>query len=177
MKLRLCLSVFLGLAAALLLAPSPVLAQGAAISLGQPQTDPDAPLEVTADALTVERETGTAIFLGNVRAEQGGMTLNADEVRVFYEEASDTTDPEDEGIREIIAIGNVIMVNGPDIAEAERAVYRPRTDQVVMTGNVLLTQGRTIISGERMVVNLVTGQGTVEGRVRTLLRQGGEASE
>ncbi len=175
MMLRLCGTLILACGFLLGAGVHQAQAQGAAISLGAPQADPDAPLEVTADGLSVDRETGNAIFTGNVRAVQGMMTLNADEVEVLYDE--EDTGADDDGIREIIATGNVVLVNGPDVAESRRAVFRPREDRVVMTGDVLLTQGRTIVSGDRLVVNLATGQGNVEGRVKTVLRPRGAASE
>jgi lipopolysaccharide export system protein LptA len=176
MMLRLCGTLILACGLWIGMGAQDASAQGAAISLGAPQADRDAPLEVTADGLTVDRETGNATFTGNVRAIQGMMTLNADEVQVLYDE-EDASSADDDGIREIIATGNVILVNGPDVAESNRAVFRPREDSVVMTGNVLLTQGRTIVSGDRLVVNLATGQGNVEGRVKTVLRPRGAASE
>ncbi|MFT5062140.1 MAG: lipopolysaccharide export system protein LptA [Polaromonas sp.] len=176
MMLRLCGTLILACGLWIGAGADTANAQGAAISLGAPQADPDAPLEVTADGLSVDRETGNAVFTGNVRAVQGTMTLNAERVEVLYDE-EDAQGTDDDGIREIIATGNVILVNGPDVAESDRAVFRPREDRVVMTGNVLLTQGRTIVSGDRLVVNLATGQGNVEGRVKTVLRPRGAASE
>jgi lipopolysaccharide export system protein LptA len=42
-----------------------------------------------------------------------------------------------------------------------------------MTGNVLLTQELNAVSGDRLSIDLETGTGVVEGRVRTVLRSGG----
>lgn len=150
------------------------VAQSAGIALSETESNPDAPIEITANQLTVDRETGNAIFAGDVYAVRGVLTLNADELQVIYDEETD----EDDGIREIIATGNVILVNGPDVAEAERAVYVPSDDTVTMTGNVLLTQERTVISGNLLLVNLVTGQGQMTGQVRTTFSsRNSEASE
>ncbi len=150
------------------------VAQSAGIALSETESNPDAPIEITANQLTVDRETGNAIFEGDVYAVRGVLTLNADELQVLYDEEKD----EDDGIREIIATGNVILVNGPDVAEAERAVYVPSDDTMTMTGNVLLTQERTVISGNLLLVNLVTGQGQMTGQVRTTFSsRNSEASE
>ena len=177
MMLRNARAAIIGILAMILISPAPVFAQGTGVSLEQSQSDPDAPLEVTSDALSVDRETGNAIFTGNVFAKQGSLTLSADKVEVLYDEEDGTIPQDDDGVREIIATGSVIFVNGPDVAEGEYAVYNPREDSIVMTGNVLLTQGRTIISGDRLVADLETGQGNMEGRVKTVLRPRGEASE
>ena len=41
---------------------------------------------------------------------------------------------------------------------------------MVLIGDVLVTQGRTAIAGDRLSIDLTTGNGTVEGRVRTVLQ-------
>ena len=158
---------FTGVALAFLLAAPMANAQSAAVSLGQPITDPDAPIEVTAESLSVDRESGNAIFVGNVYVVQGEMTLNADKVEVLYSEDAD----DDEQLREVIATGNVVLVNGEETAASDYGVLYPPRDTVVMTGNVLLTQGRSIISGDTFNWDMVTGQGTMEGRVRSVLQQ------
>lgn len=158
---------FTGVALAFLMIAPSAHAQTAAVSLGQPITDPDAPIEVTAESLSVDRESGNAIFIGNVYVVQGQMTLNADKVEVLYSE--DAAD--DEQLREVIAAGNVVLVNGEDTAASDYAVLYPPRDTVVMTGNVLLTQGRSIISGDTFNWDMITGQGTMEGRVRSVLQQ------
>lgn len=154
-------------ALAVICLPTLILAQVANVSLGEPATDPDAPIEVTSEALSVDRESGNAIFTGDVFVVQGEMTLNADEVEVFYSE-----DPEaEEQLEKVVATGNVVLVNGADSAEGERGVFYPPEDRVVMTGNVLLTQERSIVSGDIFNWDMTTGQGTMEGRVRTVLQQ------
>jgi lipopolysaccharide export system protein LptA len=158
---------FTGAVLGALLAAQLATAQTAAVSLGEPATDPDAPIEVTSEALSVDRETGNAIFTGNVFVIQGDMTLNADRVEVLYSEDAD----DDEALREVIASGSVVLVNGEDTAESDFGTFYPPEDRVVMTGNVLLTQGRSIISGDIFNWNMLTGQGTMEGRVRSILQQ------
>jgi len=171
---RMNLVLALGLAFSVFAAATMGMAQSAGIALSETESNPDAPIEITANQLTVDRETGNAIFAGDVYAVRGVLTLNADELQVIYDEETD----EEDGIREIIATGNVIFVNGPDVAEAERAVYMPSNDTVTMTGNVLLTQGRTVISGNLLLINLVTGQGQMTGQVRTTFSsRKSEASE
>ena len=62
------------------------------------------------------------------------------------------------------------MTRGTDAAEGQSAAYEVVTSLMTLTGDVLVTQGATAISGDRMVVNMATGDGTVEGRVRTILQ-------
>ncbi|WP_085867669.1 lipopolysaccharide transport periplasmic protein LptA [Pseudoruegeria aquimaris] len=145
----------------------PAAAQGTQIGFGGFQGDPSKPVDVTADQLEVDQADGAAIFSGNVLVTQGEMTLSADTLRVEYAEAgSDAAG----GISRLIATGNVVLVNGPDAAEAAEAVYTIATGIVEMQGNVLLTQGPNVISSERMTANLETGTARLDGRVRTTLK-------
>ena len=152
-----------GLAAALGVA-DPAGAQQ--IAFGELGQNTDAPVEVTADRLEVDQPSGSAVFSGDVTVGQGDMTLEADQVRVEYEEGG-------EGIRRLLATGGVTLVNGAEAAEAQEAEYTIASGVVVMTGDVLLTQRGSALSSERLTVNLKTGTGTMEGRVRSILQPGG----
>lgn len=146
---------------------SVAIAQGTQLSFGGIKADPSQPVEVTADNLEVDQTTGQATFSGNVLVTQGEMKLSADKVQVIY-------DQEARKIARMDATGNVLLVSGPDAAEAQNAEYTVDSGTIVMTGNVLLNQGPSTIAGERMVVDLTTGAAQMSGRVRTLLNTGGD---
>lgn len=150
---------------ALGLAAGAAVAQGANLTFGGMQADTSAPVEVTADNLSVDQNANTATFEGNVVIGQGEMRLSAGRVLVVYAEDRSR-------IRRLEARGGVTLVNGAEAAEAERADYNIDDGTVVMTGNVLLTQGASALSAERMVVNLETGQAQMTGRVKTILQNG-----
>lgn len=151
----------LSVIAAILIAPAPAMAQGAEVAFGGVKQDPTLPVEVTADALSVNQKDGFAVFKGNVVAVQGEMRMTAAEVRVEYTEGGS-------GIETLHATGGVTLVSPTDAAEAREATYTVATGGVVMTGNVLLTQGQNAISGERLVLNLTDSTGRMEGRVQTV---------
>ena len=117
---------------------------------------------MTADALDVDQADGTAVFTGNVVVGQGVMRLSATEVLVVYKQ-------DRSGIERLVATGDVVLVNGPDAAEAEKADYTIDSGIIVMTGDVLLTQGQNALSGERLNVDLAAGTARMTGRVRTIL--------
>ena len=154
-------------ALALLLATGAAHAQ-ASVGFDTGDRDPDAPVEVTADRLDVNQTDGTAIFTGNVVVVQGDLRMTADRVRVEYGE----TTPRE--IARIHAFDNVTLVSPTETAEGAEAVYEVASETVVMTGDVVLTQELNVVSGEMLTIDLVTGEGVVEGRVRTLLRTGDE---
>ena len=152
----------------LTLGPAIVAAQGASVAFGTFKADPTLPVEVTADNLDVNQATGQAVFLGTVLVAQGEMRLSANQVLVIY-------NADASGIERLEATGDVVLVNGPDAAESDLAIYTIDSGVVVMTGNVLLTQGNNVLTSDRMTVNLITGTANMAGRVKTILQaDGGE---
>lgn len=141
-------------------------AQGANVAFGTFKADPTLPVEVTADSLDVNQADGSAQFNGNVLVGQGEMRLSANKVLVIYNQEAG-------GIQQLVATGDVVLVNGPDAAESERAEYTIDSGIIVMTGNVLLTQGQNALTSDRMTVNLVTGTANMAGRVKTILKADG----
>jgi len=145
-------------------------AQGASVAFGGLKHDASQPVEITADELSVDQATGSAVFAGNVVAGQGEMRLSAARVQVQYA----TENGQATGrIDQLIATGNVTLVNGAEAAEAAKAVYTVSAGEIVMTGDVILTQGVNALSGEKLTVDLNTGSGRMEGRVKTIFQTGG----
>lgn len=150
---------------ALLPASLSAQAQGTQVAFGAIKADPTLPVEVTADTLDVNQTDGSAEFLGNVHVAQGVMRMTAKRILVIYnQEAS--------GIERMEATGDVILVNGPDAAQADRADYSIDTGVIVMTGDVLMTQGPNALTSEKMTINLTTGTANMVGRVKTILQTG-----
>ncbi|MBE0413070.1 lipopolysaccharide transport periplasmic protein LptA [Yoonia sp.] len=135
------------------------------VNLGGINVDPSAAIEVTADSLSVDQDTGTAVFSGKVLISQGELRLSANRVEVIY---SDETGD----ITRLIATGDVLFVTDTDAAEAQNADYDITAGILTLTGDVMLTQGASAISAGRMVLNVATGAATMDGRVRTVLQQG-----
>lgn len=143
----------------------PAFAQGTQVAFGAIQQDTSAPVEVTADELAVDQETGAATFTGNVVIGQGDMRLSAPRVLVVYSQSQS-------GIDRLEATGGVTLVSGPDAAEGQRADYNVADGVIVMSGDVLLAQGQNALSADRMTVNLDDGTARMQGRVRTILQAG-----
>lgn len=153
----------LALLAALILA-APAAAQTTGIGFGAGDFDGDAPVEVAADALSVDQASGRAVLTGEVAIAQGDLRLSAGRVVVAYATGAARR------IERIEATGGVLIVAGDDAAEGEAATYMPASGEIVMTGDVVVTQGGATLAGDRLEVNLETGAGAVTGRVRTVLR-------
>ena len=136
------------------------------VDLGGLTVDTTAPIEVTADSLSIDQDTGRAVFDGNVVIGQGELSVTAGRVEVVY--GTDSTQ-----IAELIASGGVTFVTQSEAAEAQDARYDVTTGMLTLEGEVLLTQGASAISAARMVINVTDGSASMEGRVRTVLQQGG----
>lgn len=151
------------LLACILAIPGLVLAQGANLAFGSIRQDTSMPVEVSADTLSVDQETGTAVFTGNVVIGQGEMRLAAPRVTVVYAQ-------EQGRISRLEASGGVTLVSGQDAAESRSARYDVDAGVVEMAGDVLLTQGRSALTSDKMTVDLRSGTARMEGRVKTVLQ-------
>ncbi|WP_096708002.1 LptA/OstA family protein [Phaeobacter gallaeciensis] len=145
-------------------------AQSASIAFGAVKADPSQPVEVTAETLDVNQADGSARFIGDVVIIQGVMRLSANDVLVIYKQ--DETGKT--GVERLEATGDVLLINGPDAAEADKAEYTIDSGTVVMTGNVLLSQSTGTLTSNRLVVDLTTGTASLSGRVKTILNGGGD---
>jgi lipopolysaccharide export system protein LptA len=141
------------------------MAQGASVAFGTIAQDTSLPVEVTSDDLSVDQQTGTAIFTGNVVISQGDMRLSASRVMVVYRASA-------EGIAKMEATGGVTLVSGNDAAEAERADYSIDEGTIVMSGSVLLAQGASALTADTMTIRLRDGTAQMSGNVRTRLQTG-----
>ena len=135
------------------------------IDLGGMQVDTSAAIEVTADSLAVDQDTGSAVFQGNVVIGQGELLLSAGTVEIIY--VAQTND-----IARLVAAGGVTFTTATEAAEAQNADYNIETGLLTLSGDVLLTQGASAISAETMTINVADGTAEMQGRVRTVLQQG-----
>ncbi len=136
------------------------------INLGGITADASAAIEISADNLSVDQDTGTAVFSGNVVIGQGDLRLSAGKVEVVY---GGTTGQ----IARLMATGGTTFVTATEAAEANSADYNIESGYLVLKGDVLLTQGASAISADQMSINLGTGNAELSGRVRTVFQQGG----
>ena len=100
---------------------------------------------------------------------QGEITMTCQRMRVEYGEDPETGRNE---IKVIRMFGGVTFASPEETAESNRAVYTLANDLIVMTGSVLVTQGPTALSSDSLTYNLDSGQGRLEGNVKTVLQQG-----
>lgn len=149
-RLRVLLRFF-----AVLLAAVPAIAQVSALK----GHDSDAPIDVASDRLEVRDADNQAVFSGNVAIRQGGMTLDANSVTVFYKSGTGTS-PE---ISRIDAQGAVKLLTATETASGRYGIYDVTAKTITLVGNVELTQGGSVLHGQRLAIDMTSGRSTLDG--------------
>ena len=137
------------------------------VDLGGITADPGDPVEISADSLSIDRDSGTAIFQGNVLIGQGSLRIAAGRVLVVYDDVSGD-------ITRLSMTGGITLATEDEQAEATSAEYDLDSGDLILTGEVLLTQGQSALSADRMIVNVDDGSARMDGRVRTVFQQDGQ---
>ena len=150
----------------------PAQAQGTSVPFGAISADTSAPVEISADNLSVDQSDGAAIFEGNVLVVQAELELSADKIRVEYAPAEGDSDVAS-GISRLIASGGVNFVSASEKAQADTAIYDLIGNTVTLEGSVLLAQGNNALSAEKAIIDIGSGRASLMGRVRTILQAGG----
>lgn len=107
----------------------------------------DAPVNVTSPTLVVNDVQKTAVFSGDVRAEQDGSVLTSRELEVVYDSGaaaggkSNTATPAAGRVKRILARDNVVMTRGNDRVASAAAEFDTVTEMAVLTGGVVFTSG------------------------------------
>ncbi|MFO1243048.1 MAG: lipopolysaccharide transport periplasmic protein LptA [Rickettsiales bacterium] len=120
--------------------------------------DSKEPIEISSDSLEVLQKDKIAIFRGNVIAKQGKVTLNANEMKVFYKENGSDSGSSGNSVSRIEVAGKVLMVTAQESAEADKGVYKVDQKHVTLLGNVSLTKDKSIIKGNRLEYDLAAGK-------------------
>lgn len=153
-----------GALALILFSAQSLSAQGTGLNFSGLDAVRGLPVEIRSDELQVDNSTGETVFSGNAVLGQGDMRIAAPLIRIIYATSDGGR------IERLEASGGVTLVTAEEAAEAQSAVYEVVAGTVTMQGAVILTQGPNVLSGDRLHVNLRTGQGRMDGNVRTIIQ-------
>ena len=120
----------------------------------------DQPVNISADSMEYSNKENSAVFRGNVVARQGDISMFAEKMEATY---AGKTGEKKGGIKELIATGNVKIVQGERIATGQRIVFYGDEQKIVATGNPRVWQGDNVIVGTKITVDLRSDRSTVEG--------------
>jgi len=140
------------------------------------RTDPRAPVTVKATSMTVKDAIHTAIFRGNVVAEQGGFRIVTPLLSAIYTGGSGLTPGSPQRgaatgrtaetrksapaaqLTHIKAEQSVIITSKDGMrAKGTWAIFDVKTNIVTLGGNVMLKQGRQTVRGQKLLIDLNTG--------------------
>ena len=138
------------------------LAQEDTPGFGSISEDSKEPIEITANQLEFNDESGIATFEGDVLIIQGDLRLTAEFVEVVYSDDRSKIDS-------MIAKINVRLTSCPDKAKSDAADYDLSRGSIILTGNVSILQDGNTLLAERTEIDLDTGSSKASGRVKTVL--------
>ena len=123
-----------------------------------------APIDITSDTVEADQKQNKVTFEGNVVAKQEDVTLYANTLVMIY-------DPDTKKLKEIIAIGNVKVVQLDRRATGQKATFDQDKNKVVLDGDAVVREGTNVIRGERITFYVEEERSVVEpvsgGRVST----------
>ncbi len=119
----------------------------------------NAPVDVSADRIEVQDRADRAIFSGNVRVNQAGLSLSAARLTVAYSRGGGSS----VDIERLDATGGVTVKSATETARGEIAIYDLPRRIITMVGGVTLLQGQNQVSGGRLVIDLDSGRAVVDG--------------
>jgi len=141
----------------MLLAAAPAWPQAIGALKGH---DSDAPVDVSSDHLEVQDKANRAILTGNVRAQQGDLSLAAPRMTASYLPGQNGGDPQ---IQRLDASGGVTLTSPTETGRSSFAIYDLNRRIITMIGDVTLTRGTNRVSGGRLIYDLNSGRATMDG--------------
>jgi lipopolysaccharide export system protein LptA len=132
-------------------------------------TNSQAPIDITSDTVEASQKDNTVTFNGNVIAKQEDITLYANKMVVSY-------NPDTKKFKEIMAVGNVRIVQLDRRATSQKASFEQDAAKVTLEGEAVLREGENVIRGERIIYYVDEQRSVVEGgkggRVTTTISPG-----
>ncbi len=114
------------------------------------------PIQIKADSLNLDYKNNTVEFKGTVHATQSGTTLTSKALKVIYGQKFGD-------IKQVIALGDVKMMQGGRWATGQRAVLDEVKHTVEMTGEPVIHDGPDSVAGRRIIIYLDSEKSVVEG--------------
>lgn len=105
------------------------------------------PIKIVSDRLEADDLAKKIKFIGHVVVRRGDVSLYAQEVLVTYLQGRGD-------VEEIIARGEVRIIEKDRIATADRATLYQKEGKIVLNGSARLLQGKDSIEGEEIIVLL-----------------------
>lgn len=115
-----------------------------------------APIDITSDTVEADQKTNRVTFKGNVVAKQEDTTLYANTLTITYDQNT-------KKLKEIVAVGNVKVVQLERRASGQKATFDQDKNKMVLDGEAVVREGANVIRGERIIFYVDEERSVVEG--------------
>jgi lipopolysaccharide export system protein LptA len=145
-----------------------------------PISSSDEPILVESRELEFDYQSNRVFYRGEVKAKQGDVTIDCDELIVFFDRADDVRQAE---LRAVVATGNVVITQGERRATGGKAVFNQVDRQIALLENPILRDGKNEVRGDRLTVYLDEGRSVMESakgtkeRVSAVLYPGSQSAK
>jgi len=123
------------------------------------------PIHIKSDKMEALDKDGRVIFIGNVTATRGDLTIKADRLEVLYEVSE-----KDKGrsggkrfVKKLVAKGHVKIIDGKRTGTADQAIYDKVRNKIILIGNAQVWEGPNRISGAKITLFENEQKSVVEG--------------
>jgi len=134
------------------------------------------PIHIEADRMVSQEQKNSVVFIGNVDASQGKVTIRSDEMTVYYSQ-DDKAKPKSQSnkVKKMICRGNVEITQGDWLGTGNRMDYLAKDRKVILTGDAKAWQGQNMVSGKTIIYYLDEKRSIVKqdrnkpGRVKAVI--------
>ena len=156
------------------LAKSKAAKPGAMLSVTGFKSEPGAPTLIESDVLNVNDKLKKAVFSGQVKVDQGRVSMRAQELTAFYSGDSSLLAPVEPKaakkkgatgqLTRIRANGKVFVKSSTDgqTASGDWADFDVRNNTIKLGGDVVLNQGKNVIKAKSLKIDMETGNALIE---------------
>ena len=115
-------------------------------------TNINAPLEVNADKMYIDKIALEGGFSGSVSINQGPLNFKADQMKFIF--TNDTALPL---ITSLYAFNGVVISNQDMTATGNNASYSVNSNEIILLGNVTVENNLTTLKGNKLLIDLESG--------------------
>ncbi len=138
--------------------------------------DASTPIHIEADRMISQEQDNSVVFLGNVDARQGGITIRADEMTVYYTRGDKKKGKSGaDQVSKLVCKKNVEITQDDWLGTGNRMDYLAGERKVILSGDAKAWQGQNMVSGKTIIYYLDDKRSIVEqdkgksGRVKAVI--------
>jgi lipopolysaccharide export system protein LptA len=127
--------------------------------------DSSEPIHIEADRMISQEQDNSVVFIGNVDARQGGITIRAEEMTVYY--SQDKGKKGSSQVKKLVCKKNVEISQDDWLGTSNRMDYMAKERKVILSGDAKAWQGQNMVSGKTIIYFLDDKRSIVEQDQKT----------